>query len=134
APAGGITFDIATADGTAQDHNPASEDNDYVASSVVGATIPQEQTTYTFDVTVNGDTSPEPDQTFFVNISNPSGGGPTISGGCRRVLAGAGGGRWGRYSGSADARRDRHDQSRRERREGGFGCEHYGTYGRLSDK
>ena len=34
APAGGITFDIATADGTAQDGNSASEDNDYVAKSL----------------------------------------------------------------------------------------------------
>ena len=33
APAGpgGVTFDIATADGTAQDDNPGTEDNDYVA-------------------------------------------------------------------------------------------------------
>src|SRR6185503_14759598 len=29
APAGGITFDIATADGTAQDDTPPTEDNDY---------------------------------------------------------------------------------------------------------
>ena len=33
APAGGITFDIVTADGTAQDDNPDSEDDDYVARS-----------------------------------------------------------------------------------------------------
>src|SRR5205807_3640967 len=74
APAGGITFDIATADSSAR-----SASGDYVARSVTGATIPQGQTTYTFDVTVIGDTSPEPDETFFVNISNPSGGGATIS-------------------------------------------------------
>ena len=70
APAGGITFDIATADGTAQDDNPATEDNDYVAKSLTSQTIPATQTTYTFDVTVNGDTLVEPDQTFFVNITN----------------------------------------------------------------
>src|SRR5207253_2123617 len=74
APAGGITFDIATADNSA-----TSASGDYVARSVNGATIPQGQTTYTFDVTVNGDTSPEPDETFFVNISNASGSGATIS-------------------------------------------------------
>ena len=54
APAGGITFDIATADGTAQDDNPATEDNDYVAKSLTSQTIPATQTTYTFDVTING--------------------------------------------------------------------------------
>ena len=76
APAGGITFDIATADNTA-----TSASGDYVARSLTAQTIPAGQTTYTFDVAVNGDTSPEPDETFFVNISNPSaGGGATISG------------------------------------------------------
>jgi hypothetical protein len=73
APAGGITFDIATADGTAQDDNPASEDNDYVANSATGQTITAGNTTKTFQVTVNGDTLVEPNETFFVNISNVSG-------------------------------------------------------------
>ena len=31
APAAGVTFNIATADGSAQDDTPPSEDNDYVA-------------------------------------------------------------------------------------------------------
>ncbi|HSS19255.1 MAG TPA: Calx-beta domain-containing protein [Pyrinomonadaceae bacterium] len=70
APAGGITFDVATADGTAQDDNPPSEDNDYVARSLTGQTITAGNTSYTFDVTVNGDTFIEPNETFFVNISN----------------------------------------------------------------
>jgi uncharacterized protein (TIGR03437 family) len=70
APAGGITFDIATQDGTAQDDNPASEDNDYVANSATGLTIPAGMTTATFNVTVNGDTLVEPNETFFVNITN----------------------------------------------------------------
>ncbi|MEP6819076.1 MAG: lamin tail domain-containing protein [bacterium] len=70
APASGITFDIATADGSAQDHTPPSEDNDYVARSLTAQTIPAGNTTYTFDVTVNGDTLVEPNETFFVNISN----------------------------------------------------------------
>jgi hypothetical protein len=39
APVGGVTFDIATADGTAQDDTPATEDNDYVAQSLIGQTI-----------------------------------------------------------------------------------------------
>ena len=70
APAGGITFDIATADGTAQDDNPPSEDNDYLAKVLTGQTIAATQTQYAFDVIVNGDTLVEADETFVVNISN----------------------------------------------------------------
>lgn len=73
APAGGVTFDIATADGTAQDDNPATEDNDYVAQTVTGATILEGNTTYDFIVTVNGDAVVEPDETFFVNVTNVTG-------------------------------------------------------------
>ena len=72
APAGGITFDIATADVTAQDDNPVSEDNDYVARNLTGQTIPAGQQTYTFNVTVNGDTAVESDETFLVNVTNVS--------------------------------------------------------------
>jgi uncharacterized protein (TIGR03437 family) len=72
APAGGIIFDIATADGTAQDNNPESEDNDYVARSLSLQTIAAGNTSYTFDVTVNGDTLVEPNETFFVNVTNVS--------------------------------------------------------------
>ena len=71
--AGGVTFDIATADGTAQDDNPAPEDNDYVAESLTGQTIPLDGTTYVFTVLVNGDTSTEPDETFSVNVTNVTG-------------------------------------------------------------
>jgi hypothetical protein len=74
APAGGITFDIATADGTA-----TSAGGDYVARSLSGQTMPATQTTYTFDVTVNGDLLVEPNETFSVNLSHPSG--ATISDG-----------------------------------------------------
>jgi uncharacterized repeat protein (TIGR01451 family) len=75
APAGpgGVTFDIATADGTAQDDNPATEDNDYVAKSLTGQTIPAGSSTYAFSVDVNGDTSTEPNETFFVNVTNITG-------------------------------------------------------------
>lgn len=76
APAGpgGVTFDIATADGTAQDDNPASEDDDYVAKSLTGQNIPLGSTgPYNFSVTVNGDTTVEPNQTFFVNVTNITG-------------------------------------------------------------
>jgi predicted extracellular nuclease len=67
APAGpgGVTFDIATADNTA-----TVAGNDYVAQSLPGQTIPAGQSTYTFGVTVNGDTSSESNETFFVNVTN----------------------------------------------------------------
>lgn len=63
--AGGVTFDIATQDNTALAAN-----NDYIARSLTGQTIPAGQTTYTFDVTVNGDTIVEPNESFFVNVTN----------------------------------------------------------------
>ncbi|HEX8216225.1 MAG TPA: Calx-beta domain-containing protein, partial [Allosphingosinicella sp.] len=75
APAGpgGVPCDIATADGTAQDDNPATEDNDYVAQTLTGQTIPAGSSTYSFQVTVNGDTAVEPNETFFVNVTNITG-------------------------------------------------------------
>ncbi len=70
----GITFDISTADGTAQDGNPAGEDNDYVARALSGQSIPAGQAgPYTFEVAVNRDTAFEGDETFFVNLSNVAG-------------------------------------------------------------
>ena len=75
APAGpgGVTFDIATADGTAQDDNPVTEDNDYVARSLTGQTIPAGSSTYAFNVLVNGDANPEANETFFVTVTNVTG-------------------------------------------------------------
>ena len=73
AAAGNVTFDIATADGTAQDDNPATEDNDYVAKTETGRTILAGNTSATFTVDVNGDVVTEPNETFFVNITNISG-------------------------------------------------------------
>ncbi|GAB3692344.1 hypothetical protein GCM10027592_11200 [Spirosoma flavus] len=69
APAGpgGVTFDIATADGT------ATAPGDYTAKSLTGQTIPAGSSTYTFSVLVNGDTSPETNETFFVNVTNVTG-------------------------------------------------------------
>ncbi|MGK2859513.1 MAG: DUF7507 domain-containing protein, partial [Thermoanaerobaculia bacterium] len=58
-------FDIATADGTA-----TTADNDYVANSLAGQTIAAGATTFTFDVTVNGDVAIEANETFFVNVTN----------------------------------------------------------------
>jgi predicted extracellular nuclease len=65
APVGGVTFDIATQDNTA-----TVADNDYVMRSLTGQSILQGSQTYTFDVTVNGDTNNEPNETFFVNVTN----------------------------------------------------------------
>lgn len=66
APAGpgGVSFDIATANGT------ATAGVDYVAQSLTGQTIPAGSSTYTFTVLVNGDTLNEPSETFFVNVTN----------------------------------------------------------------
>ena len=73
APAGGVTFDIATADGTAQDNDPVGEDADYVASSLTGQTIAAGATTYQFTVQVNGDENHEPNESYFVNVTNVTG-------------------------------------------------------------
>ncbi len=70
---GGVTFDIATADGTAQDDNPATEDNDYVAQALTSQTIPAGSQDYVFNVTVNGDLNIEANETFFVDVTNVSG-------------------------------------------------------------
>lgn len=66
--AGGVTFDIATADNTAMVSN-----NDYVLKSLTGQTILVGGQTYMFDVTVNGDMTIEPNETFFVNVTNVTG-------------------------------------------------------------
>ncbi|KHS34485.2 hemagglutinin [Xanthomonas phaseoli pv. phaseoli] len=66
AGAGGVSFDLATADGT------ATAGMDYAASSLT-RTIPAGSSSATFTVLVNGDTLAEPDETFFVNVSNVTG-------------------------------------------------------------
>jgi predicted extracellular nuclease len=67
AGAGGVTFDIATAD------NTATSPDDYTTQALIGQTIPAGSSTYTFSVAVNGDTTDEPDETFFVNVANVTG-------------------------------------------------------------
>jgi hypothetical protein len=64
AGAGGVTFDVATANGT------ATAGVDYVANALTAQTIPTGSSTYTFTVQVIGDTTFEPNETFFVNITN----------------------------------------------------------------
>jgi uncharacterized protein len=65
---GGVTFDIAT-----QDNSATVADNDYVAQSLTAQTIPEGQSNYVFSVLVNGDATDEPDETFFVNVTNVTG-------------------------------------------------------------
>ncbi|HVJ63147.1 MAG TPA: hypothetical protein VM555_10605, partial [Tahibacter sp.] len=69
APAGGVTFDIATADGT------ATAPSDYIARALTAQTIPAGSSTYTFDVTVNGDADGdgEPDETLQAIVTNVTG-------------------------------------------------------------
>ena len=61
---GDITVLASTADGTA-----TTADNDYVARSNVTVTIAAGQTQAFFDVTVNGDTRAEPNETVIVNLT-----------------------------------------------------------------
>jgi predicted extracellular nuclease/2',3'-cyclic-nucleotide 2'-phosphodiesterase (5'-nucleotidase family) len=67
APAGGVTFDIATADGT------ATAGSDYTARSLTRQAIAAGQTSATFAVDVAGDTVVEPTETFTVTVANVSG-------------------------------------------------------------
>lgn len=67
AGAGGVSFDIATADGT------ATAPGDYTAQALTGQSIPQGSTSHTFTVAVNGDTTVESNETFFVNVTNLTG-------------------------------------------------------------
>ena len=68
AGAGGVSFDIATTDDSA-----TILDNDYVAASVPGETIPEGQSSVTFTVAIQGDTDVEANEQFFVNVSNVTG-------------------------------------------------------------
>ncbi|MFT3807111.1 Calx-beta domain-containing protein [Arenimonas sp.] len=67
AAATAVTYDIATSNGT------ATAGSDYVASSLTGQSIPAGQTSKTFTVTINGDTAVEPDETFNITLTNPTG-------------------------------------------------------------
>lgn len=64
---GNVTFDIATANGT------ATAGSDYVGFSLNNQTIIAGATSKNFDVTVNGDATVEPNEIFYVNVSNVSG-------------------------------------------------------------
>ena len=70
APAGtgGVTFDVATADGTA-----TTGDSDYASQSLTGQSIVEGESAYPFSVTVNGDAAVEAHETFLVNVTNVTG-------------------------------------------------------------
>ena len=60
-----MTFDISTQNNTA-----TSASGDYVSNTVTNQTITAGNSSYTFDVTVNGDTLVEIDEGFLVNVTN----------------------------------------------------------------
>ncbi|MEZ5465720.1 MAG: Ig-like domain-containing protein [Lysobacteraceae bacterium] len=60
-----VTFDYATADGSA-----TLTDNDYVEITTTAGSITAGNLSTTIDVTVNGDTTLESDETFTVELSN----------------------------------------------------------------
>jgi hypothetical protein len=62
-----VTVDYATADDTA-----TVADNDYTAVPATALTFAPGETTKEFNVLVNGDTTFEPNESFFVNLSNAS--------------------------------------------------------------
>jgi predicted extracellular nuclease len=64
---GGVSFNASTADGTT---NPANAGSDYVALTNQPFTITQGNSSTIVTVQVNGDMTAEPNETFFVNISN----------------------------------------------------------------
>jgi hypothetical protein len=61
-----VTVDFTTADNTA-----TTADNDYESNSGT-LTIPGNNPSGTISVTINGDTTVEPNEQFFVNLSNPN--------------------------------------------------------------
>jgi serine protease len=64
AHAGPVNYDISTSNGT------AAAGSDYVASTLVGQSIPAGQVAKTFSVTINGDSTVEADETLVVTLSN----------------------------------------------------------------
>jgi hypothetical protein len=69
AGAGGVTFDVSTADGTAE----SNFSEDYSATTLPDETIPEGQTSTSFSIPVTGDTTFEPDETFFVDVTGVTG-------------------------------------------------------------
>ncbi len=70
AQTGGVSFTVNTANGTT---NPATAGSDYVAIVNGAGSIPEGSSSTQVTVQVNGDTTQEPNETFFVNISGVTG-------------------------------------------------------------
>jgi uncharacterized repeat protein (TIGR01451 family) len=66
AQTGGVSFTVNTANGTT---NPATAGSDYVAITNGAGSIPEGSSSTQVTVQVNGDTTTEANETFFVNIS-----------------------------------------------------------------
>lgn len=73
APAGGVSFDIATQDDT------ATSPGDFTVQTLTTQTIPAGSSSYAFSVAVNGDTTVEPDERFFVNVTSVVGTGVSVT-------------------------------------------------------
>lgn len=67
APASGVGFNASTADGT------ATAGDDYIAMTNHAVTIPAGSSSTLVYISVNGDQRVEPNETFYVNISNVTG-------------------------------------------------------------
>jgi hypothetical protein len=67
AAAGAVTYNIATANAN------ATGGVDYVTKSLVGESIPAGQLSRVFQVTINGDTTAEFNEVFYVNLNTASG-------------------------------------------------------------
>ena len=78
---GNVTFDAATADGTATVAN-----NDYVAFPTTPFVIAAGQTSVTVTVSVVGDLTTEPNETFFVNLTNVVGATPLDASGTGTIV------------------------------------------------
>jgi hypothetical protein len=63
-----VYFDATSANGT------ATAGSDYVAKPRTTHRLLPGETSKTFTITINGDTTSEPDETFLVNLTNPVGG------------------------------------------------------------
>ncbi len=62
-----VTFDYYTDNGT------AAAGSDYQSAAAISASIPAGQTSSTVPVTILGDTTPEANETFVLNLANPVG-------------------------------------------------------------
>ena len=68
---GATSVKFATANGVT---NPATAGSDYVGKTGTITWAPNDTANKTVSITVNGDTTVEKDETFFVNLTNPVGG------------------------------------------------------------